>query len=122
MVGAGTRWGAWVEWPFGRSAKRRPSALLVRLPLKLLTRELLGQGGDAIGHTALSFVGMCLFFSKRLHSLRVIVFRVDSFPRASSQRKQVNVVFSRYTGNGPGRRAKCVYGRNIEVISEYTSR
>ena len=45
MVGAGTRRGVCAVWPFGRSAKRRPSALLARPPLRIFTRELLGRKG-----------------------------------------------------------------------------
>ena len=44
-VGAGTRRGVRCGWPFGRSARCRPPALLARPPLKFLTRELLGRWG-----------------------------------------------------------------------------
>ena len=59
---------------FGRSAKRGPSALLAPPPLKLLTRELLGRKGTCKGQTALTFIKACLFFFKRLHSLRATAF------------------------------------------------
>ena len=36
-------------------------------------------------------------------------FRVDLFPRTSSQRHLVNGVFSEESGNGPERRARCMY-------------
>ena len=43
-------------------------------------------------------------------------FRVDSFPRMSSQRQLVNGVLSEESGNGPWRRARFVSGRNIKAI------
>ena len=46
-------------------------------------------------------------------------FRVDSFPRTSSQRELVDGMFPEESGSGSGRRARYVYGRSIKAISEH---
>ena len=72
--------GRGVVWPFGRSAQSRQSTLLVRSPLKLLTRELLGRKGVYKGQRALTAIETTPFFSQRLRSLRAIAFPCGLVP------------------------------------------
>ena len=44
-----------VVWPFGRSAKSGPSALLARSPLNLLIREMLSRGHKKAKQPLLSY-------------------------------------------------------------------
>ena len=106
-------------WSFGRSAQSRPSALLARPPLKLLTRELLGRKWKCKRPNSPHFHGNIYFSPSGCVRYEHSPFRVGTFPHTSSQRKLVNGVFSKESENGPGRRARFVYGRNINLISEH---
>ena len=69
VVGAGTRWGVGIVWPFGRSAQSRPSALLTRPPFKLFTRELPGGlSGPEVRRTTSGESGCRGGFQRELRS------------------------------------------------------
>ena len=59
------------------------------------------------------------FFSQQLRSLRATVFPGGFVLSHGFLRKPFNGVFPEESENGPGWRARCVYGRTIKAIGDY---